>query len=358
MPENVKYGGSIKKNYHVKLTHYTHGLGCACKIQPQNLEKVLGALSAITDPMVLVGTETADDACVYKINDHQAIVQTLDFFTPIVDDPYHFGAIAAANALSDIYAMGAKPLFGLNIVGFPEEILPLDVLEKILQGARDKAGEAGINILGGHTIEDPEPKYGLVVTGLVDPDKILKNTGARPGDALVLTKPIGTGILSTALKRGLISDEQEETLIRIMSALNKTPSDLMKKYEVHACTDVTGYGLMGHLREMSLASECDVAIYPGQIPLIEESHNLAAAGIIPGGTYANLDFVQKDVSFGSFNRTMQLILCDAQTSGGLLIAINMDDANLYLNDLADAGITGAAIIGKFTGKGKGKISVL
>lgn len=358
MPENVKYRGSIKKNDQVKLTHYTHGLGCACKIQPQNLEKVLGAISRISDPMVLVGTETADDACVYKINDDQAIVQTLDFFTPIVDDPYHFGAIAAANALSDIYAMGAKPLFGLNIVGFPEETLPLDVLEKILRGARDKAGEAGINILGGHTIEDPEPKYGLVVTGLVDPDKILRNIGARPGDALVLTKPIGTGILSTALKRGLISDEQEETLIMIMSALNKTPSDLMKKYEVHACTDVTGYGLTGHLREMSLASKCDVAIYADQIPFIDESHNLAAAGIIPGGTYNNLDFVQKDVSFGSLSRTMQLILCDAQTSGGLLIAINMNDADLYLNDLADAGITGAAIIGKFTGKGMGKISVL
>ncbi|MEA1886187.1 MAG: selenide, water dikinase SelD [Bacteroidota bacterium] len=358
MPEKVKHKGHNIKSDQVKLTHYTHGLGCACKIQPQNLEKVLSSVSLLADPMVLVGTETADDACVYKINDEQAIVQTLDFFTPVVDDPYHFGTIAAANALSDIYAMGAKPLFGLNIVGFPEETLPLEILEKILQGARDKATEAGIGILGGHTIEDPEPKYGLVVTGLVHPDKILRNKGAQPGDTLVLTKAIGTGILSTALKRGLISTEEEERLIKIMSALNKIPSDLMKQYEVHACTDVTGYGLTGHLREMSLASECDVAIYPGKIPFIPEAQNLAAAGIIPGGTYNNLEFVQKDVSFGSFNRTMQLLLCDAQTSGGLLLAININDASLFLNDLVDAGIAGAAIIGQFTRKGKGKISVL
>ncbi len=359
MPEKVKYKGNFtEKTERIKLTHYTHGLGCACKIQPQNLEKVLSSIPVFTDPMVLVGTETSDDASVYRINNEVAIVQTLDFFTPVVDDPYSFGAIAAANALSDIYAMGAKPLFGLNIVGFPEDTLPLDILEQILKGARDKASEAGIGILGGHTIEDPEPKYGLVVTGIVHPDKIIRNKGAEPGDALVLTKPIGTGILTTALKRGLISNEQEETLIKIMSDLNKTPSDLMQKYNVHACTDVTGFGLTGHLREMSIASGCDVTIYPGKIPFISEAHNLAAAGIIPGGTYNNHRFVEKDVAFGSYNRTMQLLLCDAQTSGGLLIAINRDDALSYLNDLNEAGITGAAIIGEFTGKGKGKISVL
>jgi cysteine desulfurase len=358
-PENEKYSvPSTKKTGNIKLTHFTHGLGCACKIQPQNLEKVLGSISAFTDPMVLVGTETSDDACVYKINSKQAIVQTLDFFTPVVDDPYYFGAIAAANALSDIYAMGAEPLFGLNIVGFPEDTLPLEILELILKGAREKCIEAGIGILGGHTIEDTEPKYGLVVTGMVHPDKIIRNSGAEPGDSLILTKPIGTGILSTALKRGIISAEQEKTLIRIMSDLNKIPAGIMQKYDVHACTDVTGFGLAGHLREMSIASGCDVTINPGKIPFMAEAHNLAAAGIIPGGTYNNHKFVERDVDYGSYNRTMQLLLCDAQTSGGLLISINRDDALSYLSDLNDSGITGAAIIGEFTGKGKGKILVL
>ena len=359
MPEKEKYSRNTTKNIEkIKLTHFTHGLGCACKIQPQNLEKILGSISVFTDPMVLVGTETGDDACVYSINKEQAIVQTLDFFTPVVDDPYSFGAIAAANALSDIYAMGAEPLFGLNIVGFPENTLPLDILEKILNGAREKASEAGIGILGGHTIEDPEPKYGLVVTGIVHPDRIIRNKGAEPGDSLILTKPVGTGILSTALKRGLITTEQEENLIRIMSDLNKIPADLMKKYDVHACTDVTGFGLAGHLKEMSVASGCNVTIYPGKIPFISEAHNMAAAGIIPGGTYNNHRYVKKDIDFGSYNRTMQLLLCDAQTSGGLLIAMNSDDSKTYLSDLNNSGITDAAIIGEFTAKGEGKISVL
>jgi len=359
MPEKEKYSKDFtKKTDKIKLTHYTHGLGCACKIQPHNLEKVLGSVSVFTDPRVLVGTETYDDACVYIINSEQAIVQTLDFFTPVVDDPYHFGAIAAANALSDIYAMGAEPLFGLNIVGFPEDTLPLDILEQILKGAREKASEAGIGILGGHTIEDPEPKYGLVVTGIVHPERIIRNKGAEPADSLVLTKPIGTGILSTALKRGLITTEQEEDLVKIMSDLNKKPADLMKKYDIHACTDVTGYGLTGHLREMSIASGCNVSIYPSKIPFISEAYNLAAAGIIPGGTYNNHKFVKTDTEFGSHSRTMQLLLCDAQTSGGLLIAMKTDDARSYLSDLSDAGITGAAIIGEFTIKGEGKISVL
>ncbi|MDT8402037.1 MAG: selenide, water dikinase SelD [Bacteroidales bacterium] len=342
----------------IKLTHYTHGLGCACKIQAQNLEKVLASIPVFDDPSVLVGTETSDDASVYRINDDQAIVQTLDFFTPVVDDPYSFGAIAAANALSDIYAMGAKPLYALNIAAFPEDTLPLYVLEQILAGASDKAREAGIGILGGHTIEDSEPKYGLVVTGIVHPDKIIKNKGARPGDALILTKPIGTGVLTTALKRGLISSEVEQLLISIMAGLNKIPSELMREYDIHACTDVTGFGLMGHLREMSMASQCDVNIHADKVALIDQALNLAAAGVIPGGTYNNLEYVSKDVLFKEQSRSMQLLLCDAQTSGGLLIAINSKDAPLYLKRLSDSGIKGAAIIGEFGGKGKGRISVL
>ncbi|MGM0667142.1 MAG: selenide, water dikinase SelD [Bacteroidota bacterium] len=342
----------------IKLTHYTHGLGCACKIRPQNLEKVLASIPVFNDPRVLVGTETSDDASVYKINKDQAIVQTLDFFTPVVDDPYSFGAIAAANALSDIYAMGAKPLFALNIAAFPEDTLPLHILEQILKGAADKAGEAGIGILGGHTIEDAEPKYGLVVTGMVHPGRIVKNKGALPGDKLILTKPIGTGILTTAMKRGLISVKTEQLLISIMAGLNKIPSELMQEYDVHACTDVTGFGLTGHLREMSVASQCDVTIYADKVPLIDQALNMAAAGIIPGGTYNNLEYVAKDVLFRGQSRTMKLLLCDAQTSGGLLIAINNKDASSYLEQLTVKGITGAAIIGEFSGKGKGRITVV
>jgi len=341
----------------VKLTHYTHGLGCACKIQPKNLEKVLGTLALFNDPNILVGTETSDDACVYMINDEQAIVQTLDFFTPVVDDPYAFGAIAAANALSDIYAMGAKPLFALNIAGFPEDTLPLYILEQILKGAGDKAAEAGIGILGGHTIEDPEPKYGLVVTGMLHPDKIYKNKGALPGDKLILTKPLGTGILTTALKRGLLNSEEEEKLVSIMSGLNKTASEMMQLYDVHACTDVTGFGLAGHLREMSQASQCDVTINAAKVPVIDQALNLAAAGIIPGGTYNNLEYTGGDISYKGQGRTMKLLLCDAQTSGGLLIAINRKDAPSFMEQLASSGIRDAAIIGEFTAKGKGRITV-
>ncbi len=212
----------------IKLTHYTHGLGCACKIQPQHLESVLQKLNPIFDKNVLVGTETADDATVYQLSDDLAIVQTLDFFTPIVDDPYEFGAIAAANALSDVYAMGAKPLFALNIVGFPEDTLPMEVLELILKGAQDKATEAGIPILGGHTIEDPEPKYGMVVTGSLKPTEIIRNTGAKPGDVLILTKPLGTGILSTAIKRGMVEESLRKEVTQLMSSLKKTAAEVRK----------------------------------------------------------------------------------------------------------------------------------
>ncbi|MBN2236468.1 MAG: selenide, water dikinase SelD [Bacteroidales bacterium] len=348
---------TVKDTKEIKLTHYTHGLGCACKIEPQKLEAVLKTLPRVFDPNVLVGTETSDDATVYKLNEDLALVQTLDFFTPIVDDPYQFGAIAAANALSDIYAMGAKPIFALNIVGFPESTLPMSVLEEILKGASDKATEAGISVLGGHTIEDPEPKYGMVVSGLIHPDKIIRNTGAKVGDVLVLTKALGTGVLSTAMKRGLLADDLISELGNRMSWLNKTASELMLNYEVHACTDVTGFGLLGHLREMTVASECDVTLEFDQLPFIREAKAMATAGIIPGGTFNNLEYVKKDIDFGSHTRTNQLLLCDAQTSGGLLVALSENQATNYLNDLHLAGIDDAVIIGKFTSKGKGFIKI-
>ena len=342
----------------IKLTHYTHGLGCACKIQPQNLESVLQKLNPLFDKNVLVGTETSDDATVYKLTNNLAIVQTLDFFTPIVDDPYDFGAIAAANALSDVYAMGAQPLFALNIVGFPENALPMEVLEQILKGAQDKASEAGIAILGGHTIEDPEPKYGMVVTGKIHPGEIIKNTGAQPGDVLILTKPLGTGILSTAIKRGMVEDALQKEVTRLMMELNKTAAEVMKHYEIHACTDVTGFGLLGHLKEMITGSNCDVTVEYKKVPFLQEVKELAAAGVIPGGTYNNLEFVKGYVNFNSFPRTDQLLLCDAQTSGGLLVALPEKDAENYLNELFENGVKQAVEIGRFTTNGKGVITVL
>ena len=356
--ENVTTSADKPKGGEIKLTHYTHGLGCACKIQPQHLEAVLQKLNPIFDKNVLVGTETADDATVYQLRDDLAIVQTLDFFTPIVDDPYEFGAIAAANALSDVYAMGAKPLFALNIVGFPEDTLPMEVLEQILKGAQDKATEAGIPILGGHTIEDPEPKYGMVVTGILHPDDIIKNTGAVPGDVLVLTKPLGTGILSTAIKRGMVDDDLKNEVTQLMAMLNKTAAETMKNYEIHACTDVTGFGLMGHLKEMTTGSHCNVTIEFEKVPYLREVKNLATAGIIPGGTYNNLDYVAGIVDYGNLPRTDQLLLCDAQTSGGLLVALPAHQTQDFLNQLHANGLHQAVVIGKFTEPGKGIIKVI
>ncbi|WP_438268351.1 selenide, water dikinase SelD [Maribellus luteus] len=348
-------GKSFQKE--IKLTHYTHGLGCACKIRPQNLEKVLKNLAPVIDKNVLVGTETSDDAAVYRISDDLAVVQTLDFFTPVVDDPYDFGAIAAANALSDIYAMGAKPVFALNIVGFPEDTLPMETLEQILKGAQDKAAEAGIPVLGGHTVEDPEPKFGMVVTGTIHPSEILKNTGAQPGDQLVLTKPLGTGILSTGIKRGMVEDQTRELVSRQMMSLNKTAADVMKKYPVHACTDVTGFGLMGHLKEMTSGSECNARVWYDKVPFLPEVKNLAVAGVIPGGSHNNLSFVSEFVDFGKLPRTDQLLLCDAQTSGGLLIALPAAEAEKLVIDLKESGVSDACIIGEFMAKGKGIVTV-
>ncbi len=342
----------------VKLTRFTHGLGCACKLRPQVLEQVLKHMPVPVNASILIGSENADDAAVYKLNDDMALVQSVDFFTPVLDDPYQFGAVAAANALSDIYAMGAKPIFGLNIVGFPSSRLPLSVLQDILKGASDKANEAGIYILGGHSIDDTEPKFGMVVNGLVHPDRILANNGAKPGDVLILTKAIGTGILSTALKRGLIDAKTQEILVNSMASLNKTASECMMKYEVSTCTDVTGFGLLGHLKEITEASKVDAEINTQAIPFLPETENQAAAGVLPGGTKDNRMFIDDCVDFESrISEIRQYMLCDAQTSGGLIILINEKEADYLLNDLQSAGIKDACKIGKITGKGEGRIFV-
>ena len=342
----------------IKLTHFTHGLGCACKLRPQVLEKILINLPATEDKNILVGTNTADDAAVYRLDDNTALVQTVDYFTPIVDDPYQFGAIAAANALSDIYAMGGKPLFALNIVGFPSNRLPLAILEQILKGAQDKAKEAGISIIGGHTIDDTEPKYGLSVCGIVHPEKILKNATAKAGDQLILTKPIGTGILTTALKRGLLDKETEKILIESMSTLNANAAEIMKEFRVHACTDVTGFGLLGHLKEVTVASGVNAEIKINQVPLFENAEELARTGAVPGGTENNLSYLTDWIEWpDGISNSIKLILCDAQTSGGLLISVHPDDADELLRKLHQAEIKMARIIGTIIEKGKGIIKV-
>ncbi len=342
----------------VKLTHYTHGLGCACKLRPQALEEVLARLPLPVDPAVLVGTETADDAAVYQLSDEVAIVQTVDFFTPIVDDAYWFGAISAANSLSDVYAMGARPLFALNVVGFPSNRLPMQVLEQILRGALDKAAEAGVSVIGGHTVDDTEPKFGLAVTGVVHPARVLRNSTARPGDALVLTKPLGTGILSTAVKRDLADEATARQATELMATLNRAAAEAMLEVGAHACTDITGFGLLGHLREMAAGSGVDVTIHASAVPILPAAWTFAEAGVVPGGTLNNLAYVEPHVTFApEVSRAAQLILADAQTSGGLLISLPIGRAEALLATLKSRGVTAAALIGQIDGEGTGRIAV-
>lgn len=343
----------------IKLTKYTQGLGCACKLRPQELEKILKDIPVHNNPNILIDTKNSDDAAVYKINNETALVQTVDFFTPVVDRPYDFGAIAAANALSDIYAMGAKPIFALNIVGFPSARLPMDVLKQILKGAQDKANEAGINILGGHTIDDPEPKFGMVVSGIAHPDEILTNSRAKEGDAIILTKPIGLGIIATALKRGMVNKNTENFAIKIMSELNKYAAEIIRKFDVNACTDVTGFGLLGHLSEISLASKMDVDIFSQQVPVIEEAREFATSNIIPGGSTNNLNHFSKYIDWDTnLSEIEKIILCDAQTSGGLLFTIPMSQKDEVIKQLKESGIEFASHIGNCVSKGNGVISVL
>jgi selenium donor protein len=342
-----KLPAAPESSQQVKLTRYTHGLGCACKLRPQLLEDVLKKMPIPVDKNILVGTDTADDAAVYRLNDETAIVQTVDFFTPVVDDPYQFGVIAAANSLSDIYAMGGKPLFALNIVGFPSNRLPVSVLEEILRGAGDVAEQAGISIIGGHTVDDTEPKFGLTVTGLVDPRKVVTNRTARPGDKLVLTKRIGTGILSTALKQDLLEPEYAEQLVSSMASLNNVAAEAMQTISVSACTDITGFGLLGHLLEMMTGSNASADIEASNVLLLPGAVELAASGVIPGGTRDNLAYTAPFTDYtDAVSEVTRLILNDAQTSGGLLISVPAEKAIALLELLNKKGIADAAIIGE------------
>lgn len=343
----------------IKLTRFTHGLGCACKLRPQLLEKVLQDLPIHQDKNVLVGTETGDDAAVYLINDDTALVQTIDFFTPIVDDPYAFGAISAANSLSDIYAMGARPIFALNIVGFPSNRLPLSVLESILQGALDKTAQAGIPIIGGHTVDDLEPKFGLAVNGIVHPGHIIRNAGAQPGDVLILTKSIGTGIISTALKQGVVTVKDAQPAIESMSKLNKEAGELMQHHQVHACTDITGFGLLGHLLGMVKASTIKAVIHADNVPFFDGVLELVTGGILPGGTKNNFEYTRPFVHYAeNIPSVRQMMLNDAQTSGGLLIALPAGEAKKLIHALHAAGVTSAVSIGEVAASSKPYIEVI
>ena len=316
----------------VKLTKLAKCAGCGAKVGAGVLAQLLDGIRVHEDPKLLVGFDKSDDASVYKINDELALVQTVDFFPPIADDPYLFGQIAATNALSDVYAMGGEPKLCLNIMAIPES-MPGDAVHQLLRGGYDKVYEAGALITGGHSILDDEPKYGLAVTGFVHPDRILTNSGARPGDVLLLTKPLGIGVLTTAAKAEMLSAEGEALAYRLMTTLNKAARDAMVQYRVHACTDVTGFGLLGHSYEMAQGSDVELELQVSQIDLIPEAVELARMGILPAGMYRNRTFAEPGVDAGDTELCRQDLLYDPQTAGGLLMAVDPRDADALYEQL-------------------------
>ena len=316
----------------VKLTKLANCAGCGAKVGAGVLAQLLGDLKVLRDPNLLVGFDKSDDASVYKVTDDLALVQTVDFFPPIHDDPYTFGQIAATNALSDVYAMGGEPKLALNIMAVPKS-LPSDAVHELLRGGYEKAYEAGAIITGGHSILDDEPKYGLAVTGFVHPDKVLTNSGAMPGDVLLLTKPLGIGILTTAAKADMTSQEAMTLAVRLMTTLNKSARDAMVNYRVHACTDVTGFALMGHSTEMAQGSDVELHLNVDDIDLIPEAVELARLGVLPEGMYRNRSFAEPYVDAGEIELARQDVLYDPQTSGGLLIAVDPADADALYAEL-------------------------
>lgn len=316
----------------------------------------MASLPLESDPNLLVGRETSDDAGVYLLTPELALVQTIDFITPVVNSPYDFGRIAAANALSDIYAMGGRPLTAMNIVCFPVKSMDKAILQEILRGGLEKIHEAGAVLVGGHSVEDPEIKYGLSVTGLVHPQKILTNAGVKPGDALIVTKPLGTGVLATAMKAGLISQAAEARAIETMACLNRRAAEVMASYSVNGCTDITGFGLLGHALEMALASRVAITITVDRVPLLPEVLDSVEMGLVPAGSFANRNFCSHQVHHSrAINPFILDILADAQTSGGLLISLPENQAEELLEDLKRNGIDDAAIIGKAGAADKGMI---
>jgi len=305
-----------------------------------------------------VATNTADDAGVYRISADLALVQTVDVFTPVVDEPYWFGAIAAANALSDVYAMGGVPRTALNIAGFPRSKLPLEILGEILRGGGEKCAEAGVAVIGGHTLDDPEPKFGLSVTGFVHPDRVVTNAAARPGDRLVLTKPLGLGVITTGIKQERTTRSAIDEAIRVMAALNRAAAQAMTDVGASAATDITGFGLLGHLHEMTRASGVRARILLSAVPILEEAWGLARAGIVPGGTQRNRAALAGAVIWEGIDEDGQILLCDAQTSGGLLIAVPGDRLARLVQALRAGGALASEVVGEITGEGAGEITVV
>ncbi len=342
----------------IRLTQFAKRAGCAAKQPPDYLFSLLAGLPPIVDPNVIVGHATADDAAVYRLSDDLALILTTDFFTPIVDRPYDFGAVAAANALSDVYAMAGVPLAALSLVGFPSGALPPEVLAEILRGAIDKANEAGIAIVGGHTIQTEEPIFGLAVVGRVDPRVVITNAGARAGDVLILTKPLGLGIITTAAKQGKDDLGAIAEAIAVMSQLNRDASGVFARSGAHALTDVTGFGLLGHLRNLAAASGVSAVVSSDRVPILAPAREYVRQGIAPGGTHSNRRFLSNWVSYDDdIVEFDQLLLCDAQTSGGLLAALSGDQAEEVIAELRALGSTSAALIGSIVAGDAGRIRV-
>lgn len=288
----------------------------------------------MVDENLIVGIETSDDAAVYKINDEMAMIQTLDFFTPVVDDPYTFGQIAAANSLSDIYAMGGKPTLALNIVCFPT-CISMDILGEILRGGADKVIEAGAIVIGGHSVDDNEPKYGLSVTGFVHPDKIMKNYGCKLGDVLILTKPLGTGIINTAVKGEIASANAYDQAVKVMTTLNKYAGEIIASHEINACTDITGFGIMGHCFEMAKASKVTLKLWKDKIPYIKEAKEYAKMGLVPAGSYRNRDYIKEEYELRNIEPWLEDIIFDPQTSGGLLVSCTKKESEKLIEELSE-----------------------
>ena len=328
--------------------------GCSAKISPKQLEEILKYLPLPHDPNILVDIDTHDDAGVYRVNDDLALVLTTDFFPPICSDPYEFGQIAAANSISDVYAMGGDPVLALNIMMFPAAKLPMEAYAEILKGGFDKAAEAGVRIIGGHTIDDFPPKYGLAVVGYIHPEKIITNAGVRPGDLLILTKPVGTGVILAGHRLGMVSEDDLSEAKRLMKLLNKSGAEVMKRYKIRGATDITGFGLAGHALKMARSSKVSIKINMKDVPLIGDSYRLIDEGCIPGASFRNLEYAEKDIDFANdLDYNLKMIAFDAQTSGGLLFSAPSEKVENILDDLKKSELTESRVIGsaiEFEGK--------
>jgi selenide,water dikinase len=325
--------------------------GCSAKIPAKQLEEILKYLPIPKDPDILVNIDTHDDAGVYRVNDELALVFTTDFFPPVCSDPYEFGQIAAANSISDVYAMGGDPVIALNIMMFPSSRLPVEAFAEILKGGSDMASEADVRIIGGHTIDDFPPKYGMAVVGYVHPDRIITNAGARPGDSLILTKPVGTGIILAGQRLGLATSHDVSEAKRYMKLLNKSGAEVMKRFNLKGATDITGFGLAGHALKMAKASNVSITLNMKQVPLIGNTYHIIDEGCIPGASFRNLDYAETETGFKpDLDYNLKMIAFDAQTSGGLLMSVPGKMAEELLGRLHEAGLKCSAVIGKVTKK--------